>query len=76
MTVGRKSSAAKLPPGARSSRRSRSASVPFRLAMERPHALDGFQARLAAKVALHNFCGWLNHHLGRPMLAIADLIDW
>ena len=50
--------------------------LPFRLAMERPHALDGFQARLAAKVALHNFCGWLNHHLGRPMLAIADLIDW
>jgi len=25
----------------------------FRLARERPHALDGFQARLAAKVALH-----------------------
>ncbi|MFL5664749.1 MAG: amidase family protein [Ktedonobacteraceae bacterium] len=34
----------------------------FRLARERPHALDGFQARLAAKVALHNFCIWLNVH--------------
>lgn len=28
----------------------------FRLARERPHDLTGFQARLAAKVALHNFC--------------------
>lgn len=34
----------------------------FRLARERPHALDGFQARLAAKVVLHNFCIWLNVH--------------
>lgn len=48
----------------------------FRLAKERPHALAGFQARLAAKVALHNFCFWLNHHLGRPSLACADLLDW
>ncbi len=50
--------------------------TPFRLASERPHALDGFQARLAAKVALHNFCCGLNHLLARPLLAIADLIDW
>jgi Transposase DDE domain len=48
----------------------------FRLAKERPHALAGFQARLAAKVALHNFCFWLNHHLGRPSLACADLLEW
>ena len=48
----------------------------FRLARERPHALDGFQARLVAKVALHNFCIWLNLHLGREPLAFADLLDW
>jgi hypothetical protein len=28
----------------------------FRLDQDRPHALDGFAARLAAKVALHNAC--------------------
>jgi hypothetical protein len=28
----------------------------FRLDRERPHDLSGFQARLAAKMALHNFC--------------------
>ncbi len=48
----------------------------FRLRRERPHALDGFQARLAAKVALHNFCLWLNGQLDRPALAFADLIAW
>lgn len=48
----------------------------FRLDRERPHALSGFSARLAAKVALHNFCLWLNQSLGRPSLAVADLIDW
>jgi hypothetical protein len=48
----------------------------FRLAWERPHALAGFQARLAAKVALHNFCFWLNQHLKRPSLAFADLLEW
>jgi hypothetical protein len=48
----------------------------FRLERERPHALAGFQARLAAKVALHNFCCWLNLHLGRPLLAFADLLKW
>jgi hypothetical protein len=48
----------------------------FRLRQERPHELTGFQARLAAKVALHNFCLWLNGHLGRDRLAFADLIDW
>lgn len=48
----------------------------FRLDKERPHALTGFQANLAAKMALHNFCIWLNEQLGRPRLAFADLVDW
>lgn len=48
----------------------------FRLRQERPHDLTGFQARLAAKVALHNFCCWVNAHLGRALLAFADLIAW
>lgn len=48
----------------------------FRLERERPHHLQGFRTRLAASVALHNFCAWLNLQLGRPKLAFADLIDW
>ena len=48
----------------------------FRLDHERPHALAGLQARAAAKMALHNFCLWLNAQLGRPHLAFADLVDW
>ena len=48
----------------------------FRWDRERPHALEGFQARLAAKMALHNFCIWLNQQLGRPPLAFADLLAW
>jgi hypothetical protein len=48
----------------------------FRLDVERPHALPGFQARLAAMALLHNFCIWLNRQAGRPSLAFADLIDW
>lgn len=47
----------------------------FRLNKERPHDLTGLQTRLAAKVALHNFCIFLNLKLGRPPLAFADLID-
>ncbi len=43
---------------------------------ERPHELSGVRARLAARVALHNFCIWLNEHLGRPRLAFADLLGW
>ena len=38
----------------------------FRLDWERPHRLEGFQTRVAAKAALHNFCTWLNRQLGRP----------
>jgi hypothetical protein len=34
------------------------------------------RARLAARVALHNFCIWLNERLGRPRLAFADLLGW
>jgi hypothetical protein len=48
----------------------------FRLERERPHELGGFHTRLAAKVALHNFCCWLNRQLGRPTLAFADLLAW
>jgi hypothetical protein len=48
----------------------------FRLDRDRPHTLDGFAARLAAKVALHNACCWLNRRLGRPTLAFADLLGW
>jgi hypothetical protein len=48
----------------------------FRLDRDRPHDLSGFQARLAAKIALHNFCIWLNGQLGRPRLAFADLVAW
>lgn len=43
---------------------------------ERPHTLAGFRAQLAARVALHNCCCWLNHSLVRPLLAFADLLDW
>lgn len=48
----------------------------FRLASERPHTLGGFNARLTAKQALHNFCIWLNKQLGREPLEFADLIQW
>lgn len=48
----------------------------FRLEHERPHTLDGFHVRLAAKAALHNYCCWLNRHLGRHTLAFADLLGW
>jgi hypothetical protein len=48
----------------------------FGLWRERPHELSGLRARLAARVALHNFCIWLNKQLGRPLLAFADLLGW
>ena len=48
----------------------------FRLDRERPHTLSGFQTRLAAKAALHNFCIWLNLKLGRQPLEFATLLDW
>jgi hypothetical protein len=31
---------------------------------------------LGAKVALHNFCMWLNRSLGRPLLQFSDLLGW
>lgn len=43
---------------------------------ERPHDLQGLRARLAARVALHNFCIWLNDQLCRPRLNFADLMGW
>ena len=48
----------------------------FRLDRERPHDITGFMANLAAKVALHNFCIWLNKRLGRAPLVFADLLGW
>ncbi len=48
----------------------------LRLDRERLHDLSGFRARLAAKIALHNFCIWFNEQLGRPQLAFIDLVDW
>jgi hypothetical protein len=48
----------------------------FGLWRERPHELQGLRARLAARVALHNFCIWLNKQLGRPLLSFADLLGW
>jgi hypothetical protein len=48
----------------------------FGLWRERPHELSGLRARLAARVALHNFCIWLNEQFGRPRLAFADLLGW
>lgn len=46
----------------------------FRLDRERPHELTGLQMRLAAKVALHNFCIHLNLKVGKPPLAFDNLI--
>jgi hypothetical protein len=48
----------------------------FGLWGERPHKLGGLRARLAARVALHNFSLWLNEQLGSPRLAFADLLGW
>ncbi len=48
----------------------------FGLHRERPHDMAGLRARLAARMALHNFCIWLNEQLGRPRLAFADLLQW
>ena len=47
-----------------------------RLGRERPHDLSGFAARLSAKIALHNFCIFLNWQNGHDSLAFADLIAW
>jgi hypothetical protein len=48
----------------------------FGLRGDRPHEMSGLRARLAARVALHNFCIWLNERLGRPRLAFANLLGW
>lgn len=48
----------------------------FGLTHDRPHSLDGFQTRLAAKLTLYNVCCWLNAQLARPLLAFADSLDW
>ena len=48
----------------------------FGLWRERPHELQELRAPLAARMALHDFCIWLNDQLGRPRLAFADLLAW
>ena len=48
----------------------------FGLERAQPHTLAGFQARLAAKVALHNICCWFNREDRRLLLAVADLRAW
>jgi hypothetical protein len=48
----------------------------FGLWRERPHEIQGLRARLASRMALHNFCIWLNDQLGRPRLKFADLMGW
>jgi hypothetical protein len=48
----------------------------FRLDREQPHDLRGFQTHVAAKIAPHNFCIWLNGQLSRLRLAFTDLVDW
>ena len=48
----------------------------FGLRRERPHDMAGLRVRLAARVALHNFCIRLNERLGRSRLAFVDLIQW
>jgi hypothetical protein len=49
---------------------------PFRLEKERPHTWTGFQARLAAKAALHNVCIWLARRQHLPDLSLAALLEW
>ncbi len=46
------------------------------LERERPHAMSGLLARLAAAVGLQNVCAWLNPNHGRGLLCFADLGDW
>jgi hypothetical protein len=48
----------------------------FGLDGERPHSLDGFLARLAAKMGLHNVCLWLNRQHDQPALALVGLLGW
>lgn len=48
----------------------------FRLEAERPHAPDGLLARLAAKVALHNWTIAHNRRHGRPLLELTPLVPW
>jgi hypothetical protein len=48
----------------------------FGLWGKRPHELEGLRAPLAARVALHIFCIWLNDQLDRTRLDFADLLGW
>jgi hypothetical protein len=49
---------------------------PMRLLADRIRTLDGLQARIAAKVALHNWIITNNRAHHRPDLAIATVISW
>jgi hypothetical protein len=46
------------------------------LRRERPYDISGLRVRLAARVALHNFCIWLDERPGRSRLDFADLLGW
>jgi Transposase DDE domain len=46
------------------------------LTRERPHNLTGFQARLAAKMALHNVCIWLARRDRLPALSLVEVLAW
>jgi len=48
----------------------------FGLTHERPHAMDGLLARLAARIGLHNLCCWFNHRQHRGLLHVADVLEW
>ena len=48
----------------------------FGLRDERPHTLPGFACRLAARMAMHNYCIWMNRQLNHPNLAFVDLLEW
>ena len=43
---------------------------------ERAREPSGLRARLVARVALHNFCNWLNEQVGRSRLAFGGLLGW
>ena len=62
-------------PSERRARR-REALAPLSSGAGAPQERSGLQARVAANIALHNFCLWVKEPLGRPRLAFTDLVDW
>lgn len=49
---------------------------PLRLDRERPHTLQGLHARVAAKIALHNWLIAWNRQCARPDLTVVGVIGW